>query len=92
MKGITMNTNTIENVNFDAIAYADVTYAKVVKQGKQFRVETKSSDDMDEWPTLVGVYADKAEALTVIANAGWTFVPSWVVAGNLEDYHPKTGL
>ena len=88
-----MNTNTIEaGIDFDGIAFADVTYAKVIKQGKQFRVETKSSDDMDEWPTLVGVYDTKADALNVIANAGWTFVPSWVVAGDLEDYHPKTGL
>ena len=89
-----MNTTTIEtSFDFDAdLAFADVTYAKVVKQGKQYRVETKSSDDMDEWPTLVGTYESKAEAEAAIAAAGWTFVPSWVVAGNLEDYHPKTGL
>ena len=87
-----MNTNTIEAMDFNAVAFADVTYAKVIKEGKQFRVETKSSDDMDEWPTLVGYYATKAEAVIAIAQAGWTFVPSWVVAGNLEDYHPKTGL
>jgi hypothetical protein len=100
MKGITMNANTIAaDIAFAddevaaILAYAEVTYAKVIKAGKgAYRVETKESEDLDSWPTLVGVYTSKAEALTVVANAGYTLVPSWQVAMKLEDYEPKTAL
>lgn len=69
------------------IADAEITYAKVIKAGKgEFRVETKDSNDLDSWPSLIGVYASKAEALAIIANAGYTFVPSWQVAMDLEGW------
>ena len=76
----------------DILAYAEVTYAKVIKGKGEYRVETKDSEDLDSWPTIVGAYATKAEALAVVANAGYTLVPSWQVAMKLEDYQPKTAL
>lgn len=86
MKGITVNENMIE---------IDPTYAKVVKAGKGYRVESKEAQDLDSWPTFVGDYDTKAEALAVIANGGYVLVPSWQVALRLEGWTqpwPRTTL
>lgn len=95
-----MNANTIaadiataDDAAMAVLAYAEVTYAKVIKAGKgAYRVETKDSEDLDSWPSLIGVYASKAEALTIVANAGYTLVPSWQAAMKLEGWEAKTAL
>jgi len=63
------------------------TYAKIIKAGKGvFRVETKEADDLDIWPSLVAENLTEAAALELVANAGYTLVPSWQVAMKTEGW------
>ena len=70
------------------------TYAKDIKDSatKLFRLETKELEALDEWPTYEADFADRDSALAEVAERGYELVPSWVVAGRLSGFTPKTGL